>query len=251
MSGHSKWANIRLRKAAQDARKGKLYGKLTREIIVAAREGGGSPESNSRLKNAIQKAREFGLPQDNIKRAIQRGTGEIAGAALEEVSYEGYGPGGVALLIQTLTENRNRTVGEIRSLLARHGGNLGAAGCVSWMFEKRGVIIVRREQAEEEMLMEAALEAGAEDIIADEGSYEIITAPQEVERVREALQRRGIIAESAEATLVPSQKVLVEGSEAQRVLKLMEALEEQEDVQQVYSNFDISEKVLEAAAAGS
>jgi len=249
MSGHSKWANIRLRKAAQDARKGKLYGKLSREIIIASRDGGGNPDANSRLRTAIQKAREFGMPQDNIKRAVQRGTGEIAGAALEEISYEGYGPGGVAVLIRALTENRNRTVGEVRFALTRHGGNLGAAGCVSYLFENRGIITVKRNQAEEETLMEVALEAGALDVSTEEDSYEITTEPQAVEKVKAALLAKKIAVESAEATMLPRTKVALEGNEAQKVLKLMDALEELEDVQQVFSNFDISDEVLEAAAA--
>jgi YebC/PmpR family DNA-binding regulatory protein len=250
MSGHSKWANIRLRKASQDARKGKIYGKLSREIIIAAKEAGGNPETNNRLRTAMQKAREFGMPQDNIKRAIQRGTGEIEGAAFEEVSYEGYGPGGVALLIRALTENRNRTVGEVRSTLTRHGGNLGAAGCVSYLFENRGEIIVKKDQVDEDTLMEIALEAGAVDVSAEGESYGITTEPHDVEKVKAALQAKGITAESAEATLAPSTKVMMEGEDAKRVLKLMEALEELEDVQQVYSNFDISDEVMEAALAG-
>ncbi len=250
MSGHSKWANIRLRKASQDARKGKLYGKLSREIIVAAKEGGGNPDTNARLRTTIQKARELGMPQDNIKRAIQRGTGEIEGATFEEISYEGYGPGGVALLIRALTENRNRTVGEVRSTLTRYGGNLGAAGCVSYIFDNKGVIIVGKDQADEDTLMEVALEADALDVLTEGNSYEITTAPHDVEKVKEALHAKRITPESAEATLVPSTKVALEGNDAQRVLKLMEALEDLDDVQQVYSNFDVSDEMLEAVAAG-
>lgn len=250
MSGHSKWANIRLRKGAQDLKKGKLYGKLSREIIIAAKEGGGNPDTNSRLRTAMEKARSLGMPNDNIKRAIQRGTGEIAGAALEEITYEGYGPAGVALLIQSLTENRNRTVGEVRFTLSRHGGNLGSAGCVSYLFANRGVILVNRKQADEDTVMEAALEAGALDVATEEDAYEITTEPHDLEKVRAALAAKGITPESAEATIVPKTKVTVEGHDVQKVLKLMDALEDLEDVQQVFSNFDISEAAMEAAAAG-
>nr|NIM06819.1 YebC/PmpR family DNA-binding transcriptional regulator [Armatimonadota bacterium]NIM24534.1 YebC/PmpR family DNA-binding transcriptional regulator [Armatimonadota bacterium]NIM68408.1 YebC/PmpR family DNA-binding transcriptional regulator [Armatimonadota bacterium]NIM76794.1 YebC/PmpR family DNA-binding transcriptional regulator [Armatimonadota bacterium]NIN06607.1 YebC/PmpR family DNA-binding transcriptional regulator [Armatimonadota bacterium] len=185
-----------------------------------------------------------------IKRAIQRGTGEIEGATFEEISYEGYGPGGVALLIRALTENRNRTVGEVRSTLTRYGGNLGAAGCVSYIFDNKGVIIVGKDQADEDTLMEVALEADALDVLTEGNSYEITTAPHDVEKVKEALHAKRITPESAEATLVPSTKVALEGNDAQRVLKLMEALEDLDDVQQVYSNFDVSDEMLEAVAAG-
>ena len=249
MSGHSKWANIRLRKGAQDAKKGKLYGKLSREIIIAAKEGGGIPENNIRLKAAIEKAREMGMPQDNIKRAIQRGTGELDAVALEEIVYEGYGPSGVALMINAMTENRNRTVGEVRSTLSRHGDNLGAAGCVSYLFEKKGVIIVDKAKADEDAVMEAALEAGALDVVSDEESYEITTAPQHVNKVKETLINKGITPESAEAAMVPSTRVALEGHDAQKLLKLLDALEDLEDVQEVFSNFDISEEEMEAAVA--
>jgi YebC/PmpR family DNA-binding regulatory protein len=238
-----------LRKGAQDIKKAARYGKLSREIIVAAREGGGNPDSNSRLKTAVDKARTMGLPQDNIKRAIQRGTGEIAGAALEELTYEGYGPGGVALYIQAMTENRNRTVGEIRAVLSRHGGNLGATGCVAYLFEKKGVILAPKEKLDEDAVIEAALEAGALDVVTEGRSYEITTAPNDVEKVKQTLTAKGISVESAEADMVPSTTVALAGHDAQRVLKLVDLLEELEDVQQVYSNFDISEEELEAAAS--
>lgn len=251
MSGHSKWANIRLRKGAQDLKKGKLYGKLSKEIIIAAREGGGNADSNNRLRTAIQKARELGMPQDNIKRAVQRGTGEIAGAALEEITYEGYGPAGVALLIQTATENRNRTVSEIRAALSRHGGNLGAAGCVAYLFENKGIIIVKRDQADEDTIMELALEAGALDVANEEDSYEITTEPGDVEKVKAALVAKGITPESAEASMVPQTKVPLDGDEARKALKLMDILEDLEDVQEVFANFDISEELLESIAANS
>lgn len=251
MSGHSKWANIRLRKGAQDAKKGKLYGKLSKEIIIAAKEGGGNPDTNSRLKTAVSKAREQGMPADNIKRAIQRGTGEIEGVSLEEITYEGYGPGGVALYIRALTENRNRTVTDVRSALGKHGGNLGNAGCVSYLFENKGVIIVNKDQADEDTVIEAALEAGALDVLTDEESYEITTDPQQVENVKEALEAKGIKTESAEASFEPTAKVAVEGAEAEKVLRLLDALEDLDDVQHVYSNFDISDEVMEAALASN
>jgi YebC/PmpR family DNA-binding regulatory protein len=251
MSGHSKWANIRLRKGAQDAKKSKVYGKVSREIIIAAREGGGSPDTNNRLRTAIEKARECGMPQDNIKRAIQRGTGEIESAALEEITYEGYGPGGVALMIQAMTENRNRTVGEVRSTLTRSGGNLGAAGCVSYLFENKGVIVVNKEGVDEDALMEAALEAGASDMTSDDTSFEITTPPHDVYKVKEALEAKGFAIEGAESSMVPATRVTVEGHEAQRVLKLLDALEDLEDVQEVFSNFDISEEEMEAALSGT
>jgi YebC/PmpR family DNA-binding regulatory protein len=246
MSGHSKWANIRLRKGAQDLKKGKLYGKLSREIIVAAKEGGGSPDTNSRLRTAIEKAREMGMPQDNIKRAIQKGTGEIESAALDEITYEGYGPGGVALMVQTMTENRNRTVGEVRSTLSKYGGNLGATGCVSYLFESKGVIIINKDGVDEDALIECALEAGALDVTSDETSFEVTTPPHDVQKVKEALQAGKFPIESAESALLPSNRVTVEGREAERVLKLLDALEDLDDVQQVFSNFDISEEEMEA-----
>jgi YebC/PmpR family DNA-binding regulatory protein len=249
MSGHSKWANIRLRKGAQDVKKAKLFGKLAREIIIASKEGGGSPDINSRLRTAIQKAREGGMPQDNIKRAVQRGTGEIEGAALEEVTYEGYGPAGVALLIHCLTENRNRTVGEVRSILNRHGGNLGATGSASYLFENKGMILISKGKTEEDTVMEIALENGALDVITEGDCYEIITSPQEVEAMKAALEAKKITPDSAEATLLPTNKIPLEGHDAQRVLKLVDLLEDLDDVQQVYANFDISDEVLEAAMA--
>jgi YebC/PmpR family DNA-binding regulatory protein len=248
MSGHSKWHNIRLRKAKVDAVRGKLFTKVARELIMAAREGGGNPDNNARLRLAIDKARAASMPQDNIKRAIQRGAGEIEGASYEEVSYEGYGPGGVAIMIQAMTDNRNRTVGEIRNLFARNGGNLGESGCVAWMFNERGVIVVNRDAADEETVLAIAIDAGADDVRTSDQSYEILTEPGRLEAVRAALDAHQIAQESAELSMIPTSTVTVESGDVSKVLRLMEALEDHDDVQQVYANFDIPDEVLEEAA---
>lgn len=248
MSGHSKWHNIRIRKQKVDAQKGKLFTRVTREIIAAARAGGGDPEANSQLRAAVQRAREAGMPQDNIKRAIQRGTGGTAGASYEEVTYEGYGPGGVAVLVEAMTDNRKRTVSEIRALFSKAGGNLGESGCVAWMFEPKGVVLLDRSQIDEESLLELALEAGADDIHTGDTSYEIITPPERLESVRQALAQRNLSPESAELAMLAKSTVPVSGKQAEQVLRLMEALEEQDDVQRVHANFDIPDSVLEAAA---
>jgi len=249
MSGHSKWHNIKIRKQAQDARRSKLFGRFSREVIAAAREGGGDPAGNNRLRTAIDKARAAGMPQDTIKRAVQRGTGEIEGATLESVTYEGYGPGGVAIMVEVLTDNRNRVVGELRSTFTRNGGNLGESNCVAWLFNKKGIIIVARDAVSEDRLLELALEAGAEDMQSDESSYEIRTAPGDVETVRQALEEAGIGLESAEVTMLPQTRVTLEEKEAQQVLRLVDALDDQEDVQQVYANFDIPDAIMESIAA--
>jgi YebC/PmpR family DNA-binding regulatory protein len=249
MSGHSKWHNIKLRKQAQDARKSKLFGKITREIITAARAGGGDRGSNNRLRIAVEKARGAGMPQDNIKRAIQRGTGEAGGAQFESVAYEGYGPGGVAVMVHALTDNRNRIVSEIRSVFSRHGGNLGETNCVAWLFSQKGVIIVPRANASEERVLELALEAGAEDVLSDESSYEIRSAPGDLDAVKHVLDQAGIGYETAEVTMLPQTRVMLDEKHAQQMLRLMDALDELEDVQQVYANFDISERLMEAMAA--
>ena len=249
MSGHSKWHNIKIRKQAQDARKSKLFGRLSREVITAAREGGGDPASNNRLRAAIDKARAAGMPQDNIKRAIQRGTGEVEGVTFEAAVYEGYGPGGVAIMVEVLTDNRNRVVGDLRTTFARNGGNLGESNCVAWLFNKKGVIIVPREAVSEDRLLELVLEAGAEDMQADESSYEIYTAPSDLEAVQQALEEAGIGLESAEVTMLPQTRVTLEQKEAQQVLRLVDALDDQEDVQQVYANFDIPDSIMESIAA--
>jgi YebC/PmpR family DNA-binding regulatory protein len=249
MSGHSKWHNIKIRKQAQDKQKSKIFGKLSREIITAAREGGGDADSNARLRTAVDKARAAGMPQDNIKRAIQRGTGEIEGVTYESAVYEGYGPGGVAIMVQVLTDNRNRVVGELRSIFTRHGGNLGETNCVAWLFDQKGVILVPRDAAPEDDLLEAALEAGAEDMQTDESTYEIRTAPGELDTVKQTLDGKDIGYDSAEITMVPQTRVTLGEREAQQVLRLVDALEDQEDVQQVYANFDIPDQIMEGIAA--
>jgi len=249
MSGHSKWHNIKIRKQAQDQKKGKIFGKLSREIIVAAKEAGGDPDTNNRLRVAIDKARSAGMPQDNVKRAIQRGTGDVEGVSYEPAIYEGYGPGGVAIMVHVLTDNRNRVVGELRSIFARHGGNLGEANCVAWLFDQKGVIIVPAEAVSEDRLLEVALEAGAEDMQADDSSYEIRTGAGDLKAVKAALGSAGISYESAEVTMLPQTRVSLEEKQAPQVLRLMDALEDQDDVQQVYANFDIPEQIMEAIAA--
>ena len=249
MSGHSKWHNIKIRKQAQDKQKSKIFGKLSREIIAAAREGGGDPDGNIRLRAAMDKARSAGMPQDNVKRAVQRGTGEIAGVTYEAAVYEGYGPGGVAIMVELLTDNRNRVVGELRSIFTRHGGNLGASNSVAWLFDRKGVIIVTREGVPEDKVLEAALEAGAEDMQTDEASYEIRTDPNDLDAIKQALDAQSIAFESAEVTMVPQTRVTLQEKEAQQVLRLLDALEDQDDVQQVYANFDIPDEIMEAVAA--
>jgi len=249
MSGHSKWHNIKIRKQAQDKQKSKIFGKLSREIIAAAREGGGDPDANVRLRAAVDKARSVGMPQDNIKRAVQRGTGEIEGVTYESAVYEGYGPGGVAIMVELLTDNRNRVVGELRSIFGRHGGNLGASNSVAWLFDRKGVIIVPRKGVLEDKVLEAALEAGAEDMQTDESSYEIRTEPGELDAVKQALDAKSISYDSAEVTMVPQTRVTLQEKEAQQLLRLLDALEDQDDVQQVYANFDIPDQIMEAVAA--
>ena len=242
MSGHSKWANIKRKKERMDAQRGKVFTRLAREIIVAARTGGGDPEANPRLKAAIQRAKEANIPNENIQRAIQRGAGEAGGAGYEEVYYEGYGPGGVAIMLKILTDNRNRTASEIRYLFSRNGGNLGEAGCVSWMFARKGLIIIDKEKfSDEDALLLAALEAGAEDVKGEKDSYEVITGPEDFEKVRSTLAAQGIPAAAAEITMLPAGTVKMTGLEAERVMRLIEALEDHDDVQEVYANFEVEE----------
>ncbi len=242
MAGHSKWANIKHKKAREDARRGKIFTKVAREIIVAARLGGGDPDSNPRLRRAIQLAKSVNMPKENIERAIKRGLGELPGETYEEVIYEGYGPGGVAILIEAITDNRNRTVSEIRTIFSRHGGSLGEAGCVAWMFERKGVITV--EGVDEETLMEVAIEAGAEDVKEEEGVFQVITAPEDLEEVRERLESGGISVKEAQLTYIPQSTVRVEGEKAEKLIKLLDALEKHDDVQHIYSNFDVPEEIL-------
>jgi len=248
MSGHSKWANIKHTKAKKDAERGNLFSKLAREIIVAARQGGGNLDANPRLRMAVEKARDANMPAENIARLIKRGTGELEGVAYEELTYEGYGPGGVAIMLEVVTDNRNRTASELRYLFSRHGGSLGEAGCVSWMFRKRGYISLDRRVGDEDTVLAAALEAGAEDFQSDEESYEVITAPEDVDRVKAVLEARGMRPEVAEVTMVPQSTVRVTGKEAEQVLRLMDALSEHDDVQRVFSNFDIAAEEMRRLA---
>lgn len=244
MSGHNKWAKIKRKKAVTDAKKGKAFTRIIKEITIAAREGGGNPAGNPRLRLAIEKAQSVNMPAENIKRAIQRGTGELPGMAYEEVTYEGYGPGGAALIIESVTDNKNRTVSEVRHLLERYNGKLGAVNSVAWMFHKKGIIHVARTAADEDTLLGIILEAGADDMRTDEDQYEIITTPENFEPVKRTLASKGITIEDAELQLIPENTVRVEGKEAENLLKLLEALEDHDDVQHIYSNFDIDEKVL-------
>ena len=246
MSGHSKWSQIKHKKANTDAKKGKTFTKVVKEISVAARSGGGDPVGNARLRTAIEKAKEVNMPSDNIKKAIMKGTGELPGTTYEENIYEGYGPGGAALLIETLSDNKNRTVSEIRHILAKNGGSLGEAGCVSWMFEKRGYILVEKSKADEDTLLSLALDAGAEDMENDpkEDNYEITTSPENLNAVKEALVKGNIAVSVSEITMLPKSYVPLEGNTSEQMVRLMDALEDNEDVQNVYSNFDISDDAV-------
>lgn len=248
MAGHSKWAQIKHKKAAVDAKKGKIFSKLSKEITVAAKLGGGDPDKNPRLRTAIEKAREANMPSENIKRAIMKGTGELPGVSYEEAIYEGYGPGGVAVMIEVLTDNRNRTVSEIRHIMTKHGGSLGEAGCVSWIFEKKGYILVDKTVVSEDTLMAIALEAGAEDMKNDpeEDNYEIITSPEDLNRVKGAIESKGIPVALAEITMLPKNYIMLGEKEAEQMLRLFEALEDHDDVQNVYANFNIPDEVLAA-----
>jgi YebC/PmpR family DNA-binding regulatory protein len=246
MSGHSKWSTIKHKKGAADAKRGKTFTKLIKEITVSARMGGGDPNANPRLRSAIAAAKAENMPKDNIERAVKRGTGELEGTIYEETVYEGYGPGGVAVLIESLTDNKNRTVADIRHLLSKHAGSMGEAGCVAWMFSKKGFIAVDKSKVDEEKLMEIALEAGAEDISEGQTEFEILTGVSDLEEVRKALDRQGIPVVVAEVTMVPKSTVQLDKEKAQQMLKLMDVLEDSDDVQHVYANFDISDEVMEA-----
>ena len=249
MAGHSKWANIRFRKERQDAKRGKIFTKLIKEITIAARMGGGDPNANPRLRTAIQNAKAANMPMKNIENAIRKGTGELPGVQYEEVIYEGYGPGGVAMFILCTTDNRNRTVSEVRHLLNKYGGNLGETGSVAWMFDKKGIIRVNRTNYDEEELMMAAIDAGAEDFKVEDDFYEIYTDFKDLDAVRSKLEEQGIKIENAEITYIPQTTVHLEGKEAEQMLKLMDALEDNDDVQNVYANFDIDDEVMEKMQA--
>ncbi|MFO7290501.1 MAG: YebC/PmpR family DNA-binding transcriptional regulator [Bacillota bacterium] len=247
MAGHSKWKNIRHRKGRQDALRGKLFAKLAREIFVAAREGGGNPDNNQKLRLAIAKAKSQNMPNENIERAIKKATGESGGKAYERVTYEGYGPGGVAVMVEALTDNRNRTAADMRYIFSKKGGSLGEAGCVAWMFERKGHLTIDRnstDKDEDEVLM-LALEAGSEDFQVSGDSYEITTAPEDFEAVKNALEKNGFSFTTAEVTMIPQNTVSLTGEEASKMIALLEALEDHDDVQNIYSNFDIDEDEME------
>ena len=247
MSGHSKWHSIKHKKGALDAKRGKLFTKFIKELTVAARTGGGDPDANARLRKAIGDAKAGNMPNDTIDRAIRRGTGAEEGVNYEEINYEGYGPGGVALLIEAVTDNRNRTVAEIRHIFSKQGGNLGESGSVGWLFEKKGYLVVSKSAKPEEELFDIAIEAGADDLRDDEDNFEIITSPENFDAVHAAVKSAGIEPQVAEVSMVPQNYVKLEGSNAQQMLRLMEALEDHDDVQKVHANFDISEADMAAA----
>lgn len=248
MSGHSKWATIKRKKGKLDAERGRMFTKLIKEITVAARQGGGDPEANPRLRTAIATAKAANMPADNIKKAIQKGTGELPGVNYEEVTYEGYGPAGVAIYLTVTTDNKNRTVAEIRHIFSRFNGNLGENGCVSWMFEKKGVITVPTNVVDEDTLMEIALDAGALDLSNQGDIYELATPANDLERVRTALEKKSIPVQSAETTMIPQNTIKLDERQAETMLKLYEALEEHDDVQKVYANFDIDESLMNKLA---
>jgi len=250
MGGHSHWATTKRHKMSQDAKRGRIFTKIIREVTAAAKIGGGDPDGNPRLRTAIAKAKEVNMPIDNIKKAVQRGTGELPGVSYEEGIYEGYGPGGVAIMIEIMSDNRNRTVSEIRHLLTKYGGSMGEAGCVSWVFNKKGYLVVERTCTDEEKLLGLVLEAGAEDLRTDEKNFEVITAPDDFEKVKRTLEANKIPFALAEVTLVPQNYVSLAGKGAEQMLKLMEALEDYDDVQKVHANFDIPDEVIERVATG-
>jgi YebC/PmpR family DNA-binding regulatory protein len=249
MSGHSKWHTIKHKKGAADAKRGKIFTRLIKELTVAARAGGGDPDMNPRLRTIVAEAKANNMPRENIERAIRRGTGEEPGVSYEEITYEGYGPGGVALMIQTLTDNKNRTVGEIRHLLAKYNGNLAAENSVAWLFSRKGQVIVEKSKADEDKLLNAALDAGADDMNDDGSVWEIVCSPESFESVRDAVKALGLEPASAEVAMIPQNYVKLQGKEAQQMLKLFEAVDDHDDVQHVWANFDIEEKEIEASLA--
>ncbi len=245
MSGHSKWSTIKRKKGATDAKRGKIFTKLIKEITVAARFGGGDADANPRLRTAINAAKSENMPKDNIERGIKKGTGELEGTTYEEVVYEGYGPGGAAVLVESLTDNKNRAVADIRHVFSKSGGSLGEGGCVAWMFQKKGLLVLEKNGVDEETLMEVALDAGAEDIRDEESTFEVITALEDYEGVKKALDEKALPYTLSEITMLPASTVKLEGKEAEQMLRLMDGLEDSDDVQQVYSNFDISDQTLQ------
>jgi YebC/PmpR family DNA-binding regulatory protein len=249
MSGHSKWATIKHKKGALDAKRGKIFTRLIKEISIAAKNGGGDPDSNPRLRTAILAAKAENMPADNIKRAIQRGTGELPGATYEEFTLEGYGPGGVAILVEINTDNRNRTVSEMRHVFSKNGGNMAEAGAVAWMFHKKGDIVVPKSAAKEDDLMGVVLEAGADDMVDDGENWEVLTSPHAYEAVLEAVKKAGIEPASASVAMIPQNYIKLEGQPANQMIRLMEALEDQDDVQGVHANFDIDQKLMEEVAS--
>jgi YebC/PmpR family DNA-binding regulatory protein len=248
MSGHSKWSTIKHKKAAKDAKKGKVFTKLIKEITVAARMGGGDINANPRLRTAVLAARSNSMPNDNIERAIKKGTGELEGVTYEEIQYEGYGPGGAAIIAQVVTDNKNRTVSEIRRLFTKHGGNMGETGCVAWMFDNKGLITVEKSQVDEERLMAIVLEAGAEDVREEDDMFEVVTAPEDFAAVKDRLDQEKIAAANAQVTLVPKNTVDVDAKHVEQILKLTEELEDHDDVQSVSANFNIPTELMEKAS---
>ncbi|MFA5311008.1 MAG: YebC/PmpR family DNA-binding transcriptional regulator [Candidatus Omnitrophota bacterium] len=251
MSGHSKWKTNKGKKSIADAKKGAAYTKIIKEITVIAREGGGNPDTNPRLRAVMQKAKEANMPSDNVKMAIKRGTGELPGVVYETAVYEAYGPGGVAMMIEVLTDNKNRTSAEIRNIMSKKNGNFAGAGAVSWMFTMKGYFLIEKSQAKEDELMNLVLDAGAEDMKADDKNYEIFCAPQNFEKVKQAIEEKGIKPQDAEVTMIPSSTIKLTGSDAKQLLSLIDSLEDHDDVQQVYANFDIPDEIMEKIAAES
>ncbi len=244
MSGHNKWSTIKHKKGAADAKRGKIFTKIIKELTVAAKMGGGDPDANPRLRTAIDKAKSENMPKDNIERAIKKGSGGLEGVNYEETTYEGYGPGGVAVLVEVMTDNRNRTVSDVRSIFSKCNGNMGEAGCVAWLFDKKGLIVYPKS-TDFDALFEAALEAGADDVTDEEGQIEVVTDPSAFIEVRESLEKAGFKHESAEVTMIPQTMVKLDGKQAESMLKLMDRLEDNDDVQNVYANFDISDEEME------
>ena len=244
MSGHSKWASIKHKKAAQDAKRGKIFTKVIRELSIAARMGGGEPDTNPRLRKAIADAKAVNMPADNIKRAIMKGTGQLEGVSYEEIAYEGYGPGGVAIYVEALSDNKNRTVSELRHIFTKNSGHIGESGCVAWMFKRKGYVVVEQEKASEDELLEIILDAGAEDLMEDGSNFEILTTPEDFEAVVNALKEHDIELAASNIGYIPQNYVKLEGKQAQQLLRLMEELEDHDDVQHVWANFDINEEEI-------